>query len=261
MIVSGCAGFLRTEPEAWQKNTADDDTASIMSFNILVGGWPTDRVLAAISDASPDLLCLQELTPGFADAFSHKFADDYPYRYFLPAEMAGGIGIASRYPLSNRKILPLGIPFMPALVADAEFQWSTAHIACLHLVPPLAQFGEPASSAQLYQRNNEIRLKQVSLLLEHLNNIATPVLVLGDINEWQGQSALAALADAGFEDACLQPHSRCGPTWPAAVIYWPAAVQIDHILGRGIEFRQTAVLEADGSDHYPVATRFRPAVH
>lgn len=230
-----------------------------MSFNVLVGGWPTDRVLDAIGDASPDLLCLQELTPGFAGAFSRSFADAYPYRHFQPGPMAGGIGIASRYPLSNRKTLSLGMPYLPALAADAELGSGTVHVACLHLMPPFARYGAPAGSAELYRRNKAVRIEQVRLLLEHLDSVDEPTIILGDMNEWPGQAAMAALAEAGFEDACLQPDSRCGPTWPADVVYWPTALRIDHILGRGVAFSGAAVLDAGGSDHYPVAARFRLA--
>lgn len=38
----------------------------------------------------------------------------------------------------------------------------------------------------------------------------------------------------------------------------PALFQIDHILGRGVRFTDVAVLEAGGSDHFPVAARILP---
>ena len=88
------------------------------------------------------------------------------------------------------------------------------------------------------------------------DQIPLPAIVLGDMNEWDGQAALTILAEAGFRNACHAKASRCGPTWPGRAVPVPAVVRIDHILGRGVEFRQAVILNSGGSDHYPVAARF-----
>ena len=51
------------------------------------------------------------------------------------------------------------------------------------------------------------------------------------------------------------PGRRCGPTWPGHTLNFPATFRIDYILVRGVRFADSAVLEAGGSDHYPVAAR------
>lgn len=124
-------------------------------------------------------------------------------------------------------------------------------------MPPLARFKKSVNIWDRYWRNQAIRVGQAEHLASHLDGYDMPAIVLGDMNEWPGQAAGTVLAKAGFGDPCNAPGRHCGPTWPGQTLYWPATFRVDHILGRGIKFTDAAVLEAGGSDHYPVAARFR----
>lgn len=260
LATSGCAGLVRPDASDWGDTAAKDGSWSIMSFNLLVGGQPAADAMDAIASASPDLLCLQEMTPQFAEAFARRFSASYPYLLFEPHPTVQGIGIASRYRLSEGELLTLGLPYMPAVAATVHLDQEAVRIACAHFVPHIANFEPSDGIRDRYYRNRTIRTGQAQALLDHLNSNGNPAIVLGDLNEWKGQAALTELAEAGFRDACQAPDSRCGPTWPGRVSYGPALVQLDHILGRGIEFRQATVLGAGGSDHYPIIARFRPTV-
>jgi vancomycin resistance protein VanJ len=246
----------RPSPAAWSRNGADGTAAaSVLTFNVLTGGTPAEDVLASVAAAAPDIVCLQEMTPKLADAFITRLGDHYPHRIFEPRPHVRGIGIASRYPLTGGEILTLGLRHLPAAVARVKLAGGPVIVACVHMIPPHAGFGKADDFVQLYEDNKAIRLGQAQKLLEHLDGLGGPAIVLGDFNEWPGQAALATLHAAGFKDACHGRHSRCGPTWPGHVVPLPALFRIDHILGRGVTFSGAAVLEAGGSDHYPVATR------
>lgn len=259
-LTFAASGCVRTDAGDWRDQVDNDGGWSIMSFNLLVGGQPAADAMDAIAAASPDLLCLQEMTPQFADEFARKFSVSYPYLLFAPHPTVQGIGIASRYRLSEGELLTLGLPYMPAVAATVHLDQAAVRIACAHFVPHVANFEPSDGIRDRYYTNRTIRTGQAQALLDHLNSSGKPAIVLGDLNEWKGQAALTELVDAGFRDACQAANSRCGPTWPGRVSYGPAVVQLDHILGRGIEFRQTTVLEAGGSDHYPIIARFRPTV-
>lgn len=246
----------RPTPAAWSRDRSDGGAAaSVLSFNVLTGGIPTDAALAAIAAAAPDIVCLQELTPKLADAFVEHLGDDFPHRIFEPRPHTQGIGIASRYPMSDVRVLTLGLPYLPAAAADVMLPAGRVHFACVHLMPPHSGYGHADDLLQLYEHNKVIRVGQARWLLAHLDVVGDPAIVLGDFNEWPGQAALAVLYEAGFIDACNAKGSRCGPTWPGHVVPLPALVRVDHILGRGVVFSDAAVLEAGGSDHYPVAAR------
>lgn len=60
---------------------------------------------------------------------------------------------------------------------------------------------------------------------------------------------------AGFNDSCGSGPNYCGPIWSGRKIDWLATFRADYILGRDVRFADSAVLEAGGSDHYPVAAR------
>ena len=249
----------RLSAREWSANsTGRDDVISVMSFNALNGGAPASDVLDGIDAARPDIVCLQELTPELSAALDERLGGRYPHRLFEPHPDAQGIGIASRYPMSDGAVLALGLNFLPAVAATIRVGSQKVHVVCVHFAPPQTGFGHGGNLWEKYQRNERFRLLQVKTLLEHLETVDAPVLVLGDMNEWPGQAALTALASAGFSDACGLRNNRCGPTWPGrATNFLPAVFRIDYVLGRGVAFTQAAVLDAGGSDHYPVAARIR----
>lgn len=239
----------------WAAAANRGDTLPIMSFNVLRGGRPTAAALDAIAQAEPEVVCLQELTVPFADAFEQRLGARYPYRLFEPRRAVGGIGIASRRPLADGEILDLDLPALPAAAATVDTGSATVRLACVHLMPPHAGFRQGGDLMARYRRNRALRVRQAERLVEALDRSGLPAVVMGDMNEWQGQEAVARLAAAGFADACGVSGSRCSATWPGAVVPLPAMFRIDHILGRGLAFTGAAVLDAGGSDHFPVAAR------
>jgi endonuclease/exonuclease/phosphatase (EEP) superfamily protein YafD len=250
----------RPTPAAWSYNgTGSAAVASVLTFNILTGGAPAEDALAAIAAAAPDIVCLQELTPKLAQSFVQRLGDTYPHRVFEPRRHTQGIGIASRFPLADTRILTLGLRYLPVAAAHVNLAGDRVNLACVHFIPPHSGFGQTDDLVRLYEDNRSIRVGQARRLLEHMDGAGGPAIVLGDFNEWPGQAALEALSASGFKDACHARRSRCGPTWPGHVVPLPALFRVDHILGRGVAFTDAAVLQAGGSDHYPVAARFRIA--
>ncbi len=256
LALAACSGHNRQNASDWAGDAVEPDTLSVMSFNVLLGGRPAGDVLDAIAAASADLVCLQEMTPDFADLFEARFASVYPHRVLVPGPGVHGIGLAGRFPLTDARLLTLGLPYLPAVASTMQTAAGPVRVACVHLVPPLARFGGYDSMTDRYYLNRSIRMDQARALLQHIDSAAMPAIVVGDMNEWEGQAALAILAEAGFRNACGVPGSRCAATWPGDVGYGLAIARVDHILGRGVEFRRAAVLNAGGSDHYPVVARF-----
>lgn len=246
----------RQLPDNWRRATAGGEGLTIMTFNVLLGGKPAAAALDAMAAAAPDIICLQEMTPELAAAFKARLGTRYPHRYFKPGRMTQGVGIASRYPLSNGQVLTLGLTYLPAVSATVRLKSGKIRVACVHLMPPIARFKKSVGVRERYFRNDGIRVGQVKRLLKHMDAAGLPAIILGDMNEWRGATALSRLTAGGFADACDGRGARCGLTWPGASVPLPALFRIDHILGRGVRFTDAAVLEAGGSDHYPVAARF-----
>lgn len=264
LAAAGTTWFLaqpeRVPPAVWAaQRTASPDALSIMTFNISRGGFPRMSALDAIESASPDIVCMQELTGALAAAFEERFGKTYPYRVFAPGPSVHGIGLASRIPVSRREIIRDGMSFLPAAAGSVSFDGEEIRILCLHLIPPHARIGGFGDAWQGYQRNRETRLAQARIAVGKLAAHGRPAVILGDMNEISGQAALGLLRDEGFVDACDMSGAECAATWPGALLSLPAMVRIDHIVGRGVRFADSAVLDAAGSDHYPMATRITGA--
>ena len=78
----------------------------VLSWNLEVGSRPVADSVAALLASDADVIALQELTPDVAEAIE---ADDeltlrYPYRTLVPADDFTGMGILSRYPISEPNI-------------------------------------------------------------------------------------------------------------------------------------------------------------
>ncbi len=245
----------RQSPAEWRDAAAGGEGLTVMTFNISLGGRPAAAALDGIKEANSDIICIQEMTPSLAVAFEKRFSALYPYRLLLPGSSVHGIGIASKFPLSNEAIIREGMSHLPVASASAALGDGLVRIACVHLIPPHARPQEGETLWQRYFRNKGTRIIQAGIVIDSLAKAGGPAIILGDMNEWSGQTALSLFNDAGFADACESRPNRCGASWPGEAMTFPALFQIDHILGRDVRFADAAVLGAGGSDHYPVAAR------
>lgn len=249
----------RTTPLEWSR--AHDSVPgglSVMTFNISLGGQPAAVALDGVEDANPDIVCIQEMTNDLAVEFEKRFSTLYPHRLLLPGSSVHGIGIASKFPLSNEAIIREGMSHLPAASASVSLGDGLVRIACVHLIPPHARPKEGETLWQRYVRNRGTRAIQAGIVIDSLAKAGGPAVILGDMNEWPGQTALSLFTDAGFADACESRRNRCGASWPGEAVAFPALFHIDHILGRDVRFADAAVLGVAGSDHYPLVARILP---
>ncbi len=230
---------------------------SAMSYNVLFDAAEVEATLKAIERADPDVLCLTELTPKFARAFEKRFGERLRFRSFHPRDGTWGVGIASRFPLTNAKVFQQRPHRMPAMEARVATTQGRLMVACLHLFPPVAGQKENESVVAMMKRNAELRKKQVGHVVRRYASQKVPVLVLGDMNEGPDGDAIGVLAQAGYRRACDVPNHRCGPTFPGATSVLPAVWEVDHILGRRVRFESARVIREGGSDHFPVFATFR----
>lgn len=227
-----------------------------MAFNVLYNAEDTKASLDAIDSEQPDILCLRELTPTFAEAFRKRFALKYPHQALSPRKGTWGVGIASRHPILRTQRFPERPHKLPALEAEVQIGERKLKVVCVHLMPPVTGQRKSEGFLDMMDRNAETRSKQGRALMERYLGERGPLLLLGDMNEGRGGGALKAFAKAGFLHSCDGPDAACGNTWPGATSALPAVVEIDHILGRGLTFGSARVVREGGSDHFPVVTRF-----
>ncbi|WP_233165805.1 endonuclease/exonuclease/phosphatase family protein [Archangium sp. Cb G35] len=229
-----------------------------MAYNVLYDAPAEDieKSLDVIEREKPDILCLRELTPGFAKAFRKRLGKEYPHTVLVPRRGTWGMGIASRHPLPRTRSFPEKPHRIPGMEADVKLGGQRLKVVCVHLMAPGAKHIKSDGLLVSLEKNAKLRAKQGKALMERYAQEKAPILLLGDMNEGREADAMKAFAAAGFTHSCDGPKASCGNTWPGANTALPAMVEIDHILGRELTFSEARVLRSGGSDHFPVRALF-----
>jgi len=81
--------------------SAVHDSLSIMTFNVRADNAEYGRVISCIRSSRADVVALQELTPGMAQAIARDLQEQYPHQLLRPAPDMSGAGTIARYPLEE----------------------------------------------------------------------------------------------------------------------------------------------------------------
>ncbi len=222
-------------------DAADEKPIRAMLMNLNASNGNTYEVLSCISNASPDLIVLEEVTPDWAFELS-KLAETYPHHIMEPRTDCFGIMLLSKYPLKNDQIVQIGDAGVPSIVADVYFPGGEVTVIGTHPLPP---------TSATYAKGRNFQLTE----LPHLIKVqAHPVLLIGDLNVspfsyWfrrlLSESDLKnSMKGFGFQ-----------PSWPAQTPW--VRIPIDHVLhAPEISIHQRFVGRNVGSDHLPVIIDF-----
>jgi len=232
----------------------------VMSYNIQSGHGNLDATVAAIRDATPDIVGLQEVDvhwgerSGFADQATTLgerlgMAVRFARIYSLPATDASrpprefGVALLSRLPivawrndtltrLSTQDSNPVPAPAPGLLEATVDVRGTRVRVFNTHLD---------------YRADPRVRRQQVAEMLAYIASAPTPTVLLGDMNAEPQSPELAPLR-AVLHDGWL---ATAGPglTYPADV----PRKRIDYVLV-SLHFRvlSSLVPATEASDHRPV---------
>jgi endonuclease/exonuclease/phosphatase (EEP) superfamily protein YafD len=212
-----------------------------MLMNINAGNGNTEQVLAAIREAKPDLLLLEEVTPKWAAEL--KVLDSlYPYRLAEPREGCFGITLMAKVPLEHASVLEPGTAGIPSIIAEAYFPNGAVSIIGTHPVPPI---GVEYSR----HRNN-----QLAALPDIVRKQKFPVLLIGDLNTSPWSSYFQALErESGLKNSMKGFGFQ--PSWPANNRL--LRIPLDHVLHSPEISIHNRITGGDvGSDHLPVIVDF-----
>ena len=232
-----------------------------MSYNIQSGGGNLDGTIAAIRDASPDIVALQEVDIHWAER--SQFVDQASvlgqrlgmqvrfariYRIPLAGATAApprefGIALLSRYPiiswrndtltrLSTQEPNPTPTPMPGLLEATIDVGGTIVRVFNTHLD---------------YRSDPRVRVQQVTEMLSYIGALRTPTVVFGDLNAKPDSSELQPLLH------------RLHDAWPASLgpgFTYPAdapSERIDYVLvSPQFRVRSATVPITTASDHRPV---------
>lgn len=244
--------------------TETGDEITLLTFNVWGYSSSPETVRAIVSQGTPDVVVLQELSPGLVPTLVEELGELYPYRLLNPDEAYQGGGVLSRYPVRAAR-LPAGSPvgrFAQVVEIEAGERVFTLYNVHLHSTSALHYIDSGRAVAEKVRTSFAVRERQVDQLLKDMDRRTGPVLIAGDFNMTSQSDAYRALAGR-VQDAHREAGRGFGHTFPAygghyrGIPILARMVRIDMILysseWTAVECR---VLREHGqSDHLPVLAR------
>ncbi|HEY0640504.1 MAG TPA: endonuclease/exonuclease/phosphatase family protein [Pseudonocardiaceae bacterium] len=213
----------------------------VASINLHFGdGAAAGGVVDLVREHRVDVLSLLELTPAAVAALDAQgLRELLPHRVYYVGNAASGSGAVSRYPLSQRVLIPGTVLQQPAVMVTMPDD-SQVEVQLVHPVQPLSRRGNATWQQEL-------------AVLPPPRGDGTPRLLVGDFNSTLDHPPLRRLLDAGYVDAADQAGEGLRTTWPTDRGLWPPQVTIDHVLADPrCSVRSFDVVPVPGSDHRAV---------
>lgn len=241
--------FLPRAPTA----AAAGPVVAVMAYNLW--GYTPDpgSVTATIRAAGPDIVGLAELTPDVAVTIRRDLSGDYPYQVLDPKPGVHGLGVISRYPLTDTGRSLDGRWIGRPQVVDVRIGETTATVVNFHALPPTLVNGDPEYT--LREREQGARS-----LTDFVRGSLQPVIALGDFNAGDQTRAYRLLTsslrdvwrEAGWGPGLTWGSGGGGPEVGPPFRLWYA--RIDYVLfSRHWRAVDAQVGPWDGtSDHQPV---------
>jgi endonuclease/exonuclease/phosphatase family metal-dependent hydrolase len=203
-------------------------------------GHADTRAVKNVASAEADVIVLQELTPEAARSLVAAGMDEeFPYRTLDPRPAAGGIGIYSRYPLSD----VTNIPGYELAMVSATLRIDDARpltVVSMHFAAPWPQ--------PINGWHNDFGKFPKTMSKLAADAAGNPILIGGDFNATIDMSPFRALLTNGYRDAAEQSGAGRERTFPANRPY-PAFMGIDHFITRDCTATSSHTVEIPGTDH------------
>lgn len=217
--------------------------------NVLKHNQNHDQVIAQIRTSGPDVIAILELGSDLEQALNQQLATSHPYVVSASQDNGNfGIGLWSRFPLSNERVFHLNTPILPSIEADVQLPSRAIHLVATHPLPPIGA------------RNFNHRNKHLTLLAEQIQkqlrvDSAASVILLGDLNLTPWSPLFHDfLATTDLQNAAAGRGLQ--PTWYRWNAF-PFGLILDHGLhSRNLRCLERKILPPNGSDHRALVLDF-----
>jgi endonuclease/exonuclease/phosphatase (EEP) superfamily protein YafD len=201
-------------PVRWrvgEHHTSDGSSLTVMTYNVLARHDLIQPLIATIRAENADVVFLQELNAGLAQALQNELSTAYPYQVLRPVDNPSGIGVISKYPIQPDAVqLPsqwVGDPILLRLAWKGQ----TVRLVNFHMFPTTR-----LTSPEVVSRHFRIREAQATLLVDYARQ-AGPVILAGDANAAPLNQTYKILT-ADFQDAWQETGFGLGHTFPGSDI-------------------------------------------
>jgi endonuclease/exonuclease/phosphatase (EEP) superfamily protein YafD len=211
-----------------------------MNLNVLVSNPQYPQAAKVIRQYNPDIVALEEINQAWITGLA-PVLKDYPYQKNVPLENAFGIGLYSKFPLSDVQVKAFGNPYgaqqLPSITAKVHIlKTETFTIVVTHPLPPMAGFS--------------VRNSQLADIALQRTSFGRDWILTGDLNTSPWSPYFVKLIQqTGLRDSQLGFGVQ--PSWPVDSLLF--RIPIDHVLVS----ERFVVLNRElgpntGSDHLPV---------
>ncbi len=198
---------------------ADCSSFTVMTTNTSPVAAAED-VVAGIRASEADIVVIQELMVWQAEAIEAELSQLYPHQAMYPSASLAGIGIISKYPVSNAESFGLAFPNFPYIMADVEIDGRIVTVIGAHPYPP---------GSIPYVSRLEPDIEALQALIAEKGD----VVLAGDFNTTDRHSDYHRLRSEGLNDAWRAAGSGFGSSFPNAGRFVglpvPALIRIDHV--------------------------------
>ena len=201
------------------------------------------EAIATLLATDADVLVLNEFTLIHrADLVAAGAEQTYPYRAERADYGPQGIGVWSKYPLSDTSFFPSATRL--GLTTTVDINGAAVRLLAVHPPPPIN-----ADALRGWLDG----LQQIEQLA---HEAGPPTIIVGDFNASRWHPPFRRLLDDGWHDVHEWLGDGFGATWPTDRWLPPAFVRLDHVLlGSGLAPVSVKDLDIAGSDHRGVVVR------
>lgn len=210
---------------------------SLVSLNVYTANQNKSAVLNYLRRRDADLVIVMEVDVNWSIAME-ELKDLYPHRLMQPREDNFGIGLLSKWPFQDSRLIELAGTEVPNVVAQFERDGRQFQVIGTHPLPPVSAERTRERNAQLLEVADLARQSTV------------PCIVAGDFNATPWSVAFRQFATrSGLRDTSLGRGMQ--GSWNAKS--WLMRIPIDHVFvpPKAIVTHR-AVGPNVGSDHFPV---------
>jgi endonuclease/exonuclease/phosphatase (EEP) superfamily protein YafD len=205
-------------PQISRAGADDATTLRVMTLNLLVLNDDGAAVQRQIQAESPDVICLQELTPRMAADLEQRLGDEYPHFSLMPEGDTSGAGVFSRYPLRDEGELPdpaaeAGWWRHGAQAVTVDYLGRSVLVLNIHALPHYLEIDDPRW-AERFEQGFQMREKQIKAWMDWVQQYDGPVVAAGDLN-FTDQNRAYRLMAGQLNDAHRQAGYGLGHTWHA----------------------------------------------
>jgi endonuclease/exonuclease/phosphatase (EEP) superfamily protein YafD len=239
LAVSACvvaaAGAASAAPLAVRRRQggwAAGSPLTIVHANLLFDNIRITDVAGTLARLDADVVTFSEYTPHHALMLRETpLAASYPHRVEMPAALASGTALWSRYPVT-----PADPPATRhhTVVGDIDAPGGAVRVVVVHTQSPVIHHGQWSSDLAVLAR------------------VAPdgPTVMTGDFNAAWWHPEFRAILTSGWRDVHQVVGRGLSSSWPVDHLLAPRFIRLDHALvNDGVVVGDVADVDIPGSDH------------